>query len=200
MTSVETGCPALSRTIGEASDWVKRWTPLAKPGGNMLDIACGQGRHMAWFAAQGLSTTGIDRANDVLHVASQYGDCIQADIENAPWPLMHLSCPRQFDVVVVTNYLWRALLPVMVQSLAPGGLLLYETFAAGNETVGKPSRVDFLLQPAELLQACQRLNVIAYENGFLSKPDRFVQRIAATAPGMGSLCVQVPPRYPLSLK
>ncbi len=192
--------PARQHTLGDASDWVKRWTPLAKPGGRMLDIACGQGRHMAWFAARGFDTIGIDRAPDVLHAATPYGKCIQADIENGPWPLMQLGRPLQFDVVVVTNYLWRPLLPLIVQSLAPEGLLLYETFAAGNETVGKPSRAVFLLQAGELLQACQSLNVIAYENGFLSSPERFVQRIAAAAPRIGGLSAQVPPRYPLSLK
>jgi hypothetical protein len=79
----------------------------------------------------------------------------------------------------VTNYLWRPLFPILLASLAPGGVLLYETFAAGNETVGRPSRPDFLLRAGELLQACAGLQVVAYENGFLEEPDRFVQRIAA---------------------
>ena len=81
--------------------------------------------------------------------------------------------------MVVTNYLWRPLLPAILQSVAPGGVLIYETFAAGNETVGKPSRPDFLLQPGELLRACAGLRVVAYEDGFLDEPARFVQRIAA---------------------
>jgi hypothetical protein len=87
--------------------------------------------------------------------------------------------------VVVTNYLWRPLLPVLLQSLAPEGVLLYETFAAGNEQWGKPSRPDFLLQPAELLRTFDALHVVAYENGRLDQPVRAVQRIAAvrnTAP------------------
>ena len=102
-------------------------------------------------------------------------ELLQADLENAPWPF----AGRQFDGIVVTNYLWRALLPTIVQSLAPGGVLVYETFATGNETVGKPSRPDFLLQPGELLQACASLRVVAYEDGFLDAPERFVQRIVA---------------------
>ncbi len=69
--------------------------------------------------------------------------------------------------MVVTNYLWRPRLPDIVAAVAPGGVLLYETFAAGNETVGKPSRPDFLLQPGELLDACAALRVVAYEDGFL---------------------------------
>jgi hypothetical protein len=80
---------------------------------------------------------------------------------------------------VVTNYLWRALLPTLVASVEPGGVLLYETFAAGNETVGKPSRPDFLLRPGELLAVCEGLRVVAYEDGFFDGPPRFVQRVAA---------------------
>ncbi|MGP1629630.1 MAG: SAM-dependent methyltransferase, partial [Giesbergeria sp.] len=86
---------------------------------------------------------------------------------------------RQFGTVVVTNYLWRALLPHIVQSIAPGGVLLYETFAQGNETVGRPASPDFLLVPGELLRACEGLQVVAYEDGFLDHPPRYVQRIAA---------------------
>lgn len=105
-------------------------------------------------------------------------EAVLADIENGPWPF----AGRIFDAVVVTNYLWRTLLPVIVHSLAPGGVLLYETFAIGNETVGKPSRPDFLLQHGELLTACAGLHVVAYEDGFLATPPRFVQRIAAVRP------------------
>ena len=98
-----------------------------------------------------------------------------ADIENGPWPF----AGRQFDAVVVTNYLWRPLLPTLLASLAPGGVLIYETFAQGNETVGKPSRPDFLLRPGELLEVCRGLRVVAFEDGFQQAPDRFTQRIAA---------------------
>lgn len=166
----------------------------------MLDIACGQGRHMAWFSSLGFDSTGIDLSAQALQAAGQYGTAIDADLENAAWPLMQAGVPRQFDVVVVTNYLWRALFPIIVQSLAPGGLLLYETFAVGNESVGRPSNPEFLLQPAELLQACQGLHVIAYENGFLASPERFVQCIAATAPPIDPRENGVPLRHPLSLK
>ncbi|MDD2924963.1 MAG: class I SAM-dependent methyltransferase [Rhodoferax sp.] len=185
---------------GEPSDWVRRWSHLAKPRGRLLDIACGYGRHMAWFATLGCETMGIDRSAEAIAVAGQYGTCLQADIENGPWPLMQAGVPQPFDVVVVTNYLWRSLLPTIVQSVAPGGLLLYETFACGNETVGKPSRPDFLLQPAELLQTCQGLHVVAYENGFLPQPERFVQRIAAMAPTIDPGENREPVRHPLSLK
>ncbi len=185
---------------GEASDWVQRWSHLAKPAGTVLDIACGHGRHMAWFARQGFQVTGIDRSLDAVRTASQFGTTIQADIENGPWPLLQAGRPLQFDVVVVTNYLWRALFPTLIESLAPGGLLIYETFSRGNETVGKPSRPDFLLQPAELLTLCQGLHVVAYENGFLQRPERFVQCIAAIAPAVSTDEGPAPARHPLSLK
>ena len=109
-------------------------------------------------------------------------ELIQADLEGAAWPLVDASAHRHFDAVVVTNYLWRPLMPDLLQSLAPGGVLLYETFAAGNETVGRPARADFLLRPGELLQVCKDLHVVAYEHGFATAPERFVQRIAAVRP------------------
>lgn len=118
---------------------------------------------------------GVDRDAQALETVAGLGEAIQADVENGPWPLGD----RQFDAVVVTHYLWRPLWPQILASLAPGGILLYETFASGNETVGKPSRPDFLLQPGELLRVCSDLRVVAFEDGFLNNPARFVQRIAA---------------------
>jgi hypothetical protein len=105
--------------------------------------------------------------------------------------------PRQFDAVVVTNYLWRPLWPTLRDSLAPGGVLIYETFAAGQETVGKPSRPDFLLQSGELLNLCAGLRVIAFEDGFIDNPPRFVQRIAALNEASDQGKVPKPMRYPL---
>jgi len=191
---------ASGHSTGEPSAWVRRWAHLAQPGGSALDVACGHGRHMAWLAAQGFAVTGVDRSADAVLASSAYGVCLQADIENAVWPLLAHGVPRAFDLVVVTNYLWRPLFPTLLKSLAPGGVLLYETFAAGNETVGKPSRPDFLLQPGELLHLCQGLNVVAYENGFLPRPERFVQRIAAVAAPEFTSEAAGPPRYPLSLE
>lgn len=152
---------------------------------------------MRWFADNGHRVTGLDRSPEAVSAAAAYGETVLADIEGAPWPLMNGERTRQFDAVVVTNYLWRPLLPVIAQSLASGGLLIYETFAAGNETVGKPSRSDFLLQPAELLNAFQGMRVIAFEDGFLDNPPRFVQRIAAIQPGMDNGDAPTPKRYPL---
>jgi SAM-dependent methyltransferase len=174
------------------SAWVQRWSHLLPPGASVLDLACGHGRHMQWLAAQGHRVTGVDRSPEALAVAGQWGEVLQADIENGPWPLRHDGQPRQFDAVVVTNYLWRPLLPVIAASLREGGVLLYETFAAGNETVGKPSRPDFLLQPGELLRAFAQLRVVAYEDGFLAQPPRFVQRLAAVRPAMNPAARPVP--------
>ena len=169
------------------SPWIVRFGHLVPPGGAVLDVACGRGRHLRWFAGRGHPVTGVDRDAEALASLQGLGETVQADIENGPWPLS-----GSYAGVVVTNYLWRSLLPAIVGAVAPGGVLLYETFAQGNETVGKPSRPDFLLAPGELLQACAGLRVVAYEDGFLESPDRFVQRIAAVRPAGGGI-----ERYPL---
>lgn len=155
--------------------WVQRWSHLVPESGSVLDVACGHGRHLRWFAGRGHPVTGVDRAPEAIAAVAGLGRSVLADIENGPWPF----AGERFDAVVVTNYLWRPLLPVILDSVADGGVLIYETFAAGHETVGKPSRPDFLLQPGELLQACAGLHTVAYENGFLATPERFVQRIVA---------------------
>lgn len=157
------------------SAWVLRWAHLLPPGGTVLDVACGAGRHLKWLAAQGHRVTGVDRDPAALVACGTAGECIAADIENGPWPLPG----RRFDAVVVTHYLWRPLWPTLLESLAPGGVLLYETFAHGQASVGRPARPEFLLQPGELLQRCAGLRTVAYEDGFLDAPARFVQRIAA---------------------
>lgn len=179
------------------SAWVQRWAHLVRPGGTVLDVACGHGRHMRWFAARGHPVTGVDRSPEAMAAVAALGEALLADIENGPWPLLQDGQPRTFDAVVVTNYLWRPLLPLIRDSLAPGGVLIYETFAVGNETVGKPSRPDFLLQPGELLQACAGLRVVAFEDGYLASPERFVQRIAAVRPAAALSTDGAPRRYPL---
>jgi SAM-dependent methyltransferase len=179
------------------SPWLQRWAHLLPAGGRALDVACGRGRHLRWLAGRGHRVTGIDRDAAALAasadlVASAGATLIEADIENQPWP-----CAGQtFDAVVVANYLWRPLWPALLASLAPGGVLVYETFAAGNETVGKPSRPDFLLQPGELLARCDGLRVVAFEDGFLADPPRFVQRVVAVRPALPA--DRPPPRHPLA--
>jgi SAM-dependent methyltransferase len=148
----------------------------------VLDVACGRGRHARWFYEHNHHVTLVDRAREAIEsiaIPAHACEAVVADIETGPWPFSR----RQFDAVVVTNYLWRPLLPTLLASLAPGGVLIYETFTQGNETVGKPSRPDFLLRPGELLEVCQGLRVVAFEDGFQEGsrvlPPRFVQRIAA---------------------
>ena len=172
--------------------WIQRWAHLIAPGSTVLDLACGAGRHMQSLASFGHRVLGVDRSEEALSTASAWGQTLQADIENGPWPLEG----RQFGAVVVTHYLWRALLPRIAQAVQPGGVLLYETFAQGNESVGKPSRPDFLLAPGELLQvgAQNGLRVVAYEDGFLREPDRFVQRLAAVRETPSD----IPARWPLA--
>lgn len=161
------------------SPWIQRWTHLLPPGTTVLDVACGQGRHLRWLQARGLRVTGVDRDAQALASLQGVGELLCADIEDGLWPLQG----RQFDAVVVTNYLWRPLWPMLLESVAPGGVLLYETFAQGNAAFGKPARPDFLLAPGELLQVCSGWHIVAYEDGLLHDPDRRVQRIVALRPG-----------------
>ena len=160
------------------SAWVQRWSHLVPAQGRVLDVACGHGRHAYWFHQRNHLLTLVDRSQEAIEsiaIPAETCEAVVADIENGPWPF----AGRQFDAVVVANYLWRPLLPTLLASLAPGGVLIYETFAQGNETVGKPSRPDFLLRPGELLEVCRGLRVVAFEDGFQQAPDRFTQRIAA---------------------
>ncbi len=174
------------------SPWVRRWSHLVAPGASVLDVACGPGRHVRWFAKAGCRVTGVDRDAAALEPLREVANVIVADIEAGPWPL----AGQRFDAVIVTNYLWRALLPTLVASVAPGGVLIYETFAQGHASVGKPTNPDFLLRPGELLSAVQGLRVVAFEDGFVSPPDRYIQRIVAVREPT-AVADAAPPRYRL---
>lgn len=175
------------------SAWVRRWAGLARPDAAALDLACGRGRHSRYLLSQGLRVLALDRdeaALAALHTAEPAACAsgqlvlMARDIEQGE-PDAVLP-PGPFDLIVVTHYLWRPLWPTLLQRLAPGGVYLHETFADGQQTIGKPSRPQFLLQPGELLHACKNLRVVAFEDGFEpasgSAPGRFVQRIAAVRP------------------
>ena len=157
------------------SAWVRRWSHLVGAGATVLDVACGSGRHVRWFAQRGARVTGVDRDAAAMAPLADVAEIVVADIEAGPWPFAE----RRFDAVIVTNYLWRECLPDVIASVATGGVLIYETFAVGNESVGKPSNPKFLLQPGELLQAAAGLRIVAFEDGFETDPVRFVQRIVA---------------------
>jgi SAM-dependent methyltransferase len=186
--------PTHAHAASAASPWLQRWAHLLPPGARVLDVACGGGRHLAYLSERGCVVTGVDRDGTALALAAERApsaSLTQADIEHGPWPWPG----RQFDAVVITNYLWRPLIPTLRASVALGGVLIWETFAHGNETVGKPSRPDFLLAPGELLRVAEGWRVIAYEDGFVPEPARFVQRIVAVNQAAEP---SAPPRYPLT--
>jgi len=168
-----------------ASAWVARWAPLV-PAGEVLDLACGRGRHARLFAARGHDVVAVDRDPAALEAATgaKPGRIVplQHDLEaGAPWPF----APGRFAGIVVANYLHRPLMAQLLDSLAPGGVLIYETFALGNEAYGKPSNPAFLLAPGELLAhaAGAGLRVLAYEHGLVAHPKpALVQRLCATGP------------------
>lgn len=184
--------PHTPLSLSAPSAWVTRWVADLPAGASVLDVACGSGRHARWLAARGLRVTGIDRDAAALGGLAGIAETIVADIEGGPWPL---PSGATFDAVVVTNYLHRPLWPHLLAAVAPGGRLIYETFAVGNETVGKPSNPAFLLVPGELLEAVRgQLRVIGYEDGFLASPrNAYVQRICAVREPAGA----VAPRYAL---
>jgi SAM-dependent methyltransferase len=170
-----------------ASPWIARFAPLVPPGGAVLDVACGGGRNTRLFLELGHPVVAVDR--DTAGVADLAGDSrveiVERDLESgAPFPFLD----REFAAVVVTNYLHRPILPDLVSVVSPGGVLLYETFARGQERFGRPTNPDFLLEPGELLEAVRgRLRVVAYEDLILDGPDpACVQRIATVRTGQPS--------------
>ena len=166
-----------------ASFWVRRFA-AAVPDGEVLDLACGSGRHARLFAALGHPVLAVDRDPQALALAAGPGiETLQVDLEEegARWPFE----AGRFAGIVVTNYLHRPLLADLVKSLAPNGVLLYETFALGNEAFGKPSNPAFLLRPGELLDIAAQggLAVLAFEDGVVTQPrPARVQRLCATGP------------------
>jgi SAM-dependent methyltransferase len=174
------------------SAWVCRFAPLIAPGGAVLDLACGHGRHARYLAGLGCRVEALDRDSAALAglagVAGVATRCI--DLEASPWPY----AAARFDGIVVTNYLHRPLLPALLRTLRPGGILIYETFAVGNEKLGRPSNPEFLLRPDELLQWVNgRLQVLAFEQGLVEKPvPAVIQRICAVDRGVEDCRLNLP--------
>ena len=185
--------PVPAHASAPLSDWVVRWTPLLPPGAQVLDLACGHGRHVHWLVGAAHHVTAVDRDPALLAPLAGLAHTLVADLEADPWPLPG----RQFDAVLVTNYLWRPLFPALKAAVTPGGLLIYETFAQAHAALGRPRRPEFLLRPDELIDVLhdagqagptglapsEKWHVIAFEQGRLPAggdvPEREVQRIVA---------------------
>jgi SAM-dependent methyltransferase len=165
------------------SAWVQSHAGLVAPGGTVLDLAAGGGRRTRHFNNLGYRVTALDRdATGLGDFARRGVEVMVADLEDgSPWPLG----AREFDGIVVTNYLHRPLFPRLSSALTPGGVLIYETFGIGNERFGKPSNPNFLLRPGELLAfaAAHGLQVLAYACGEVADPKRAItQRMVARRP------------------
>lgn len=174
--------PSFDRTprpVTEPSAWIRRFSPLIQPGGPVLDLACGDGRHARYLWLRGHPVTAVDvDTSGVADLDGQAGIRVLAlDLETGSWPF----AGHQFAAIVITNYLHRPHLAWLPGTLAAGGVLLMETFAAGNERHGRPRNPDFLLAPGELLAALAgTLQVVAYEHGLETSPRPSVrQRICA---------------------
>lgn len=165
------------------SPWVERFVSLARPG-EALDLACGNGRHTRLLAAHGMQVLALDRKPEALAASAGANvTAMQYDLEaeGSPWPF----AAGRFAAIVVTNYLHRPLFAQLAASLRPDGILIYETFAQGNEVYGKPSNPAYLLAPGELLQLAidGGLQVLAYEDGHVERPHPAqVQRLCAAGP------------------
>jgi SAM-dependent methyltransferase len=161
------------------SAWVERFAALVPPDTTVLDVACGDGRHSRFFLARGNPVTAIDR--DMVLDDAPGLTRLEIDLETgAPWPLGE----QRFGGVVVTNYLYRPLFRALIRAVAPGGVLIYETFARGNERFGRPRNPIHLLERGELLDLVfGRLSVVAFEDIAVGggRP-AMIQRICAVAP------------------
>jgi SAM-dependent methyltransferase len=167
------------------SVWVKRFLPLIKPGGLVLDLAAGSGRHVRLLRDCGFAVCAVDRdTTALLRFAGPCCEIRRTDLESDD--LGQLG--DDYEGIIVTNYLHRPLFPAIARALAPGGVVIYETFARGNERFGRPRNPDFLLRPSELLEAFTTLTVVAFEQGQVSVPrPAVIQRLAAVLGPTGSL-------------
>jgi SAM-dependent methyltransferase len=165
------------------SSWVKRFAPLIRPGGRAVDLAAGAGRHTRMLLDMGLDVTAVDRdIGSLRDLAGTRCELRQIDLETGDPDGVVARLGGEFDGIVVTNYLHRPLLRPLAAMLAPGGVLIYETFMTGNERFGRPRNPEFLLRPGELLDAFAALTVVAFEQGEVAQPrPAVIQRIAAVA-------------------
>jgi len=151
------------------STWLEAHVACIRPQGSVLDVAAGKGRNARWLAQQGFRVEAVDRDAEAMQAMRGIdGITLQvADLEQDGWPY----ADHQFDAIVVCRYLHRPLFPHLIDSLAPDGVLIYETFMQGQEVYGKPSNPDFLLKPDELLEVFQpALEILAFEQGPQESP------------------------------
>jgi SAM-dependent methyltransferase len=178
--------------MSQISPWFERFEPLL-PDGLILDLACGAGRHSRHLHGMGRQVLAVDR--DVQALSALQADGIATfchDLESTDagfsWPFE----AAKFAGIVVTNYLHRPLFPWMLDSLTDHGILIYETFALGNEKFGKPANPAFLLQPGELIWQLQSnprvsMHLIAFEQGLTRYPkEAVIQRVCACRLDSGS--------------
>ncbi len=180
MTTIKAlGLPGSHDSIVKPSSWVVRFVPLIPKGAAVLDLACGAGRHSQLLAHLGHSVLAVDQ--DISAIQSGHSSAITPkclNLEEDAWPLSG----SKFGGIVVTNYLYRPHLDRLPELLEEGGVLIYETFALGNEKFGKPSNPNFLLNPGELLAFAARhsLKVLAFEDIYVDEPKpAMVQRLCA---------------------
>lgn len=180
----------ITHNLDQPSKWIERFASLIPASSRqlpILDLACGSGRHTRYLLGMGHSVLAVDRNSEALSLidlginedSKNRLETQVLDLEGEVWPLGQ-SC---FSAVIVTNYLYRPRLSELLAAVAPGGIVIYETFAQGNEAFGKPSNPDFLLKPHELLswvQANKEFQIIAFEQGIVTenKPAS-IQRICA---------------------
>ena len=154
--------------IAGPAGWVLDNADLLRPGMRVLDVAAGRGRHALLFAAAGWPVTAIDRDGPrmaaLAAVAARLGWPLTTevrDLEAGDVDLGTSAC----DLIVVTHYLHRPLMPAIVRALAPGGLLVYETFTTAQAARGKPTNPDYLLQSGELPRLVAPLVVERHREG-----------------------------------
>lgn len=161
------------------SPWIARFAALIPAGGEVLDLACGGGRHARLLAGLGYRVEAVDRSAEALATLAGVENVTtrQTDLEGGPWPYYG----RGFDGIVVSRYLYRPLLPSLFGSLNEGGILIYETFMVGHEQYGKPSNPAYLLRAGELMELVRnRFTVIAFEQGEIAgEQPQVLQRICA---------------------
>ncbi len=163
--------------------WLRRHAPLIPRGSRVLDLAAGHGRNARYLGSLGHDVVAVDRDADALSALAGVGRVTTRalDLETPDWPL----AGERFDAIVVNHYLHRPSFDAMLGTLSDAGVLVYETFAQGNERYGRPSNPAFLLEPGELIERIRgRLAVVSYEEGRVARggSSAVVARIAAVAP------------------